>query len=282
MKGQTMRRDKINYSATTRILLMTSVLVFWPLSSIPLQADVVSLADIVGGGDGSGNGTDSGIDLETGLQTTAHFNWQKFIPTNNYVAAANPFVDGVFIPDGGATQSNVIQVSSTGLTVTGISDSTGFLGGSSAHSYDNIWNGDNFGLSTGLSGDLMGAHANKGITFDLDAIEAHYGQLATSYDMLAATGSDTGAHADYYLFIDGVLEHSVLLSGADQSFNFSGSLDSSDRFLTLITSANGTLHADWSYWIDSTVTVQAIPEPSSATMFIVLCAMAMPWQRRKS
>ena len=127
----------------------------------------------------------------------------------------------------------------------------------------------------------MGAHANKGITFDLDAIEANYGQLATSYDMLAATGSDAGANADYYLFIDGVLEHSVSLSGADQSFNFSGSLDPSDRFLTLITSANGTLHADWSYWIDSTVTVQAIPEPSSAVLFALLGTMAMCWLRRK-
>ena len=62
-----MRRETISYAVVTRILLMASILLFWNLPST--HADVISLADIVGGGDGSGNGTDSGIDLETGLQT---------------------------------------------------------------------------------------------------------------------------------------------------------------------------------------------------------------------
>ena len=269
-----MRRDKIFLSATTRVLLLTSVLMFWSLS--PTQADVVSLSDIVGGGDGSGTGTNSGIHMQTGLATTTH-DGNINIPTNVFMTVANPFVDGVFVPDGGPTSSNSIQVSSTGLYVTGISDYSGLFS-----TYDHIWNGDNRFTSTTLSGTRMGAHANKGITFDLDAIEAHYGQVATSYDMLAATGATVLADADFYLFIDGGLEHSVSLSGADQSFNFSGSLDPSDRFLTLITSSNMNPENDWTYWLDSTVTVQAIPEPSSATMFIVLGAMAMSWHRRKS
>ena len=274
-----MRRDKIFHSPTTRVLLLTLVLMFWNLS--PTHADLVSLSDIVGGGDGSGNWNRfRNSTWKPDWQTTSHDgNFQKFIPTNNYHGGGqlHLWMASLFLMEERPQAPTSIQVSSTGLSVTGISDYTGLFS-----TYDHIWNGDNRFTSTTLSGTRMGAHANKGITFDLDAIEAHYGQVATSYDMLAATGTTVLADADFYLFIDGGLEHSVSLSGADQSFNFSGSLDPSDRFLTLITSSNMNPENDWTYWLDSTVIVQAIPEPSSATMFIVLCAMAMPWQRRKS
>lgn len=219
-----------------------------------VRGDTIDLADIVGGGDGSGNGSNAGINMETGDATTDHQGLLSGFPENQFVTSSNPFVDGVFIPDGGVGGSEIIQVSSTGLTVDGISDSTGFIFDDSIHSWDHIWNGNNLSTSTTLEGPRIGVHANKGITFDLDAIESAAGEALASYTITAATANSGVAAPDFYLFIDGVLQHSVSLSGADQTMVFTGSLESSDRFLTLVCSSNGRINSQWANWINPTIT----------------------------
>ena len=239
-----------------------------------LYADLVlDLADVVGGGDGTGTGTDSGIDIETGLAISIHASYLN-VPTNFFVTSANPFVDGVFVPDGDSGTAS-FQVTSTGITVSGVSDTA------SSPTWDHIWNGNNNGVSTNFSGPIIGAHASKGITFDLNAMEAaNPGMDALSYDITAGTGLISGAQVDFYLFVDGNLAHSVSLDGSDQSFNFAGSFNQSDRFLTLITSPRGVINQDWSVWSNPSVTLgTAVPEPASVA--ILFAGMATLFIRRK-
>ena len=236
------------------ILAVAAVIFVSSIAQPEVLGDGIDLADIVGGGDGSGNGSDAGIEMMTGDAITDQQGLLVGFPKNQFVTSSNPFVDGVFIPDGGVGGSEMIQVSSTGLSVDGISDSFGFSGDSSVHSWDHIWNGTNMSLSTSLTGAKIGVHANKGITFDLDAIESSSGMASVSYSITAATGNAGSSSPDFYLYIDGVLQHSVSLSGADQTMVFTGSLESSDRFLTLVTSSNGQINGQWSNWINPTIT----------------------------
>ncbi len=226
------------------------------------RADLIlDLADIVGGGDGTGTGGDQGISMTTGTALSSH-TASSFSPGNAYVPSANDFVDGVFTPDGGA---GAIQVSSTGITVTGVSDSN-------AQTWDHIWNGLNAHTNTALTFDsIIGSHASKGITFDLDAMEAaNPGMVASSYNLTAANANHTDANIDYYVFVDGNLDHSINLDGREITHGFGPtSLSSSARFLTLIASSNGNHFGDWSNWINPSVTLQAVPEPSSGLLLIV-------------
>ncbi|MCP5056628.1 MAG: hypothetical protein GY937_07840 [bacterium] len=245
----------------------------------------LDLADMVGGGDGTGTGTaDSGINLTTGAATTGHSN-ELSAPTNTYVTAAgNAFVDGVFVPDGGAGGTAVIAVSSTGTTATGISDSTGFGGFDPNHTWDHPWNGDNALVSTTLTGTVLGAHANKGITFDLDAIEAaNPGLQVTSASLTAAMGTNAGGLVDYYAFLDGSLAGSTTI-GPNQS-NTTSALGSinilpGQRFLTLVTSSAGEINNDWSFWLDPTIEL-LVPEPS-LTMLLGAAGLCLIGGRRRS
>jgi len=237
------------------------------------SALALDLADIVGGGDGTGNGTAAGINIATGGFTPTQATSIPWV-NNTFASATHPFVDGVFIPDGGPGGSTAITISSTGLQINGISDSFGFNGDDTNHTWDHLWNGNNTGVSTTLVGAILGAHANKGITFDLDAIEgANPGMEVLSANLTAAMGSSVSGDADYYVFLDGALVASTHLgtSQADTVVPF-GSLVvlPAQRFLTLVTSSNGMINSDWSFWLDPTVTL-SVPEPGLASLFFMAC-----------
>ncbi|MEM7455141.1 MAG: PEP-CTERM sorting domain-containing protein [Planctomycetota bacterium] len=241
-----------------------------------IQADLVlDLADIVGGGDGTGNGSNQGINMLNGNAQGTHTS-SSFTPGNSYIASSNPFVDGVFTPDGGFGGTNSIQISSTGISVTGISDTN-------AQTWDHIWNGLNVFTNTGLIFDsIIGAHASKGITFDLDAIEsANPGMSVSSYALVAANGNHVSANIDYYVFGDGALLNSVNVNGQEQTFDFgSNSIGSDTRFLTLVASSNGDHFGDWSNWINPTLTLQPVPEPSATVLFLTSVAGVVLRRRR--
>ena len=268
-----------NSNATVFVFAILAV-AFTSLNS--LNAGVLSLADIVGGGDGRGNGmAGAGINMLDG-SNSASLTGAVNATNNVFVASSNPFVDGVFVPDGlvsGLGQN--IVVSSTGLTVTGISD------WSSVGTWDHIRNGNNFGVSNSFFGSsVIGAHASKGITFDLNEMETVHSGLgqASSYNITAGTGLQA-ATVDFYLFVDGVLKNSIFLTGSSKSSNFSGTLNSSDRFLTLITSPRGSFGSDHSLWVDPTVTlssVAAVPEPSSVVIVMLLgtASFALRFRRK--
>jgi hypothetical protein len=211
----------------------------------------LDLADIVGGGDGLGSGGDAGVDVTDGSTTTTQTG-SISAPTNVFVAAANPLIDGVVIPDGGPGAGAAVPISTTGLTVTGVSDATA-LGG--AHTWDHVWNGTNFGTSTSWSGALLGMHANKGVTFDLAAIgAAHGGLVPSSFTAMPTTGSSAGAQVDFYAYVDGALVASASLAGSNQfAPGFSAPIPASARFLTLLVSSDGANTGDWSAFLNPTL-----------------------------
>ena len=214
----------------------------------PLEID---LADIVGGGDGSGTGADAGVSVIDGSTTPTHAGGIG-APTNTFVLAANPLVDGVVIPDGGSGGAASVPISSSGLTVTGISDASVLLG--SNYTQDHVWNGLNQGTSTSWSGVVLGMHANKGITFDLEAIGAAYGLVPDSFRAMPITGSSINAEADFYAFVDGVLVASAALAGSNQfAPGFESPIPFDARFLTLLVSSNGPNSGDWTAFLDPTL-----------------------------
>ena len=98
------------------------------------------LADVVGGGDGNGKGRQQGIDPWSGNTATAHTKSTDGTANIFHAVDGNALVDGVFVPDGGPYGSNEVPITSTGIRVSGISDSP-------ARTYDHIWNGHNSGVN---------------------------------------------------------------------------------------------------------------------------------------
>ncbi len=216
---------------------------------------VLDLADIVGGGDGTGTGGDQGLNY-AGQPQLSHVD--NLNPTANaFSVSSNPFVDGVFAPDGGPGGSSAIQVSSTGITVTGVSD---FVP-TTALTWDYIWNGHNFGVSSSLTpASLIGMHPNKGITFDLNAIEAaHPGLEAILFTTGAAMGNQDFGNCHLYIFVDGEAGPSVNLTTANTSIPFEVNLEPEDRFLTLIASTIGDIIFDWAFFADPLLTLDEVP-----------------------
>lgn len=251
-----------------------SLPVCFGLGTTAVGMTTLDLADIVGGGDGTGTGSVQAIHIGDGSVTTTHTGQINTSPNTLVGVGTNPFVDGVFTPDGGAGATAAIPVSSTGLTVTGISDS-------SSPTYDHLWaNEDPLFVTTTLSfTSFIGAHANKGITFDLDAIEAaNPGMQATQFDMLAAMGATDIGDVDFYIVVDGVIIDSTNITDENTSVPLTASLNPDDRFLTLIASSNGVFGNDWSYFGDPTLTLE-VPEPGSLAL-LGLGSLALLRRRR--
>ncbi len=279
VKVSTMSASVQNFLSSKTIVFVFAILAVTFTSLNSLHAGVMlNLADIVGGGNGTGNGTaGAGINMLNGGNVAAPIGFYT-APTNAFVLSANPFVDGVFAPDGvvGLSSSSIV-VSSTGITVTSISDGMSGLN----NAWDHIRNGSNFGVTHNFSGPVIGAHANKGITFDLNAMETFHGGQASSYNITAGTRFGS---VDFYLFVDGVQKAFAVHNGTDQLSVFSGTLNASDRFLTLITSSRGSHGGDHSLWVNPTVTlssVAAVPEPSSAVIMLIGAATVGLRFRRK-
>ncbi len=230
------------------------------------HAQILDLADIVGGGDGTGTGMEQqGIATQFGLVTTSNGGTPGGTPNLFSAVPANPFVDGVFVPDGGPLNDAIIPITSTGLTATGISDGIPFSG---LLTIGQLWNGDYCPVHCmpAVLGSRIAAWGNHGITFDLDAIEASHGEEALVLDLFATNShsSVTGGMqfseiGSFHVFVDGVQVDSVNLQRGSNIFAFPRIyLEPSDRFVTLVTGSQGSLVADFQYWITPTL---RLPEP---------------------
>ena len=97
---------------------------------------------------------------------------------------------------------------------------------------------------------LIGMHASKGITFDLQAVrKAHPGFAVTSFAAVAALGyyPDDLGDAHYQICLDGKTVQSGHLR--NNTFELvSQKLSEKQRFLTLMTLSNGSMSTDWTFF----------------------------------
>ena len=167
-----------------------------------LRDGKINLVDIVSGGNGSGTGKPGGgIHPGTGQPTTGQTSFieipqpDKLIPVKS-----NPLVDGVFVPKGTTT-----TISTSGLTVTDLLATTGktwdyLKDGSSSGSTAATIDGIDFAAKPNQ---LLAMHANKGITFDLQAIRTqHDYQTARFTGLFGHGGAKDQSQLDFAIYLD--------------------------------------------------------------------------------
>lgn len=203
----------------------------------------IDLADIVAGGDGYGTGKPypAGINPQTGATVSGMAQGVEATP-NAYTPVPDiAAVDGIFVPDGVAGQG--ITVSSTGIEVRDLPDTT-------ALTWDYVLNGKvSLQASTQL-GDtdfgaapntLLGFHANKGITFDLDALRAMTKLGAFRFkSVVGYGGGQVTTRADFFIYVDGALRAVRRgFSTKDGGISVEFDINAGERFLTLIATDGG-------------------------------------------
>ena len=225
--------------------------------------DVVDLADMVGGGDGSrpGTGLDRGIDAATGQEVSGLGAGDHTPATpGGYYPVAHPLIDGVFVPNGTLTAGQ--PVTSTGLTAlinSGDGDPSpgfwfnggGLLGDPSKVNSTSAFYLPRY-LEDPLTHSVLTAMTQKGITFDLDAIEAAQGgRQITAFTAVAADSRmQTGGSVGAIVFVDGVERfRQASIASTEQVIDVS--IPSDARFLTLVmTNGEGTNTNDHGFFAD--------------------------------
>lgn len=210
-----------------------------------LEGRDLDLADLVGAGDGHGSGQrGTGLDPRNGRPTKGQTQALADVVVNAFVKSDVPGIDGLFIPDGdvGAGPTAVLIDSSGEHAFAGFGDTSG-------NSWDYVQNG---AFSTQASGTLdgtdflgaghaqLGLHANKGITFDLDAIRrAHPDRIIERFRGTLGQVNEHGS-ADFWLLVDGVVQVEQRgLGGAVQGIPLDVELDPQAKFLTLVATDGG-------------------------------------------
>jgi hypothetical protein len=235
-------------------------------SNTLVRTQPIDLADIVGGGDGSfpGTGSASGINAASGAVGLGAVGGNFTpSPTGGYFSVSYPFVDGVFVPNGSFGPQ---PITSAGHTFN-------FAGtGNTEVSYGHWFNGvgpiDNPSLASNLpnwSGDpsahsLLSAHAQKGITFDLDAIEAaHGGRQIVAFTAVAGDSRPKPAgDVGILVLVDGV-ERFRQLGMVNTETAIDLRLLPGDRFLTLVaTNSGGGNNSDHAYFGDPFLHIEAL------------------------
>jgi NPCBM/NEW2 domain/PEP-CTERM motif len=135
----------------------------------------------------------------------------------------------------------------------------------------------------------IGFHSNKGITFDLDAIEAaNPGMQITRYTALVGVGQFAGGNADiaHLILLDGsvVASDMSILLGEDAT-SFDVPIPTGARFLTLV----GTAGPDQNYFDDQGIIGNPtlylepqVPEPATAALAVLgLGALGVRVRRRR-
>lgn len=175
----------------------------------------VSLADIVGGGNGFGTGTlGAGIDASTGAIRNPNDKkgFLDGVVANRLNTTDYPWIDSVFVPDGGPTAR--VSISQSGAVAQGIPATDSKV-------WDAIRNGPvNSQFSTSLGGieyappgrSMLSLHANAGITFRLQkepldelrkSNEGNSDEGGTVFTaMVGYFGETASKGADVYVLVD--------------------------------------------------------------------------------
>ena len=221
-----------------------------------------------GGGDGSfpGTGALTGIQAANGAVGQAGSGGVlSQVMAGDFYSVSYATVDGVFVPDGSIGAQ---PISSTGLNF----DFAAYAG--TEGSWGPVMNGfapivdpsNQGGFTQDFSGDpenhsVIGAHAQKGITFDLEAIETLYGNLAiTNFTCIAGDSrAKAGGQVDVIVLLDGELMASGL-NQTDAEIAVDIPIDSTNRFLTLVCASSlNTINSDHGYFGDPFVQLEPGP-----------------------
>jgi hypothetical protein len=222
---------------------------------------MLDLVDVVAGGNGYSGRRGQGVNPRTGqVADVPRFeDLLGDIGDGKYHRVKSlPFVDGVFIPDG---HSGPVQTDSNGHTFEfpATSNRTGgyvWAGGPIPASPDEP-NGIPSKLGDvdyALSGHgLLWMHANKGITFDLDAIRrANPRDKLVRFRAVAGTTATGGYLADLWVLVDGKFRfRRCQINASSGVYSIAIPLSGNDRFLTLATTDGGDgISADWTIFGD--------------------------------
>jgi len=235
-----------------------------------LKRNYLDLADIVAGGDGFGDARDRGIDAVNGRVVLSQPRDMSVLSglhgdTRYHAVNELPFVDGVFIPDGG---EGPVQITSAGHASSDFVDTNN-------RTWNLIWAGQIVTEYTpkrtvscwlgnanyaGRRHSVLTMASNKGITFDLDAIRrkfpdvrlVRFTAVAGNTEMRSANPQAPRVSADLWVFVDGSLRFNKTdINSADDGFVVDIPLAPSERFLTLATTDAGNGHSfDWTIFGD--------------------------------
>jgi len=187
--------------------IMGDHLVFYEARLHSGGGEVMDLGDVAAGGDGFGSGNSPGMDVTSGRLMEG---WQNLITTDPATTVAErfhrtplPFVDGVFVPNGGLSPERMVQISSTGLKVELPETNAGTWGflksGAGVPPREMFDPGD----AEKLGRRFLWMPGNQGITFALEAI-----RRATGHSPARFSARVCNLHvgsASYHVFVDGRL-----------------------------------------------------------------------------
>jgi hypothetical protein len=253
--GQAKRVDASGQVSEIPIQEQAFVRHFYSHTEFVWRGQRLCIVDLVGKGNGLGTGqTNVYVDPIEGYKESLYCNGKG----NEYhVLSGNPFIDGLFIPDGNKRQ----VVSSQGHEFAECPKTNGecytTLG---ANPNQGVWatdmrngivqfNGQEYGDQ---SHPCLVMHANLGITFDLNAIRAMCPDIKMTRFVskfgIADFKEHVGFNADFWVLIDGqVRECRRNVTQKNVLSNCSVELHPSDRFLTLVTTDGGDIDRMGSY-----------------------------------
>ncbi|MEJ5260502.1 MAG: NPCBM/NEW2 domain-containing protein [Anaerohalosphaeraceae bacterium] len=214
------------------------------------------LADIVGGGNGLGTGL-RGSCINT---VTGQWKADSYLPANSttirpgthmvsdhqyHPVRGNPFIDGVFIPDG---EFGPVQITSHGHLFRDFPDTSGLGWGGIIYPDQTLLtrpirlNRIQYGIP-GKGALFM--HGNAGITFDLEKIRTAYSGMIREFRAVYGIadeyldGGGCPAYADFWVLVDGQVRFVRKGVQVRQGGTISVPLSNQDRFLTLVTTDGG-------------------------------------------
>lgn len=213
---------------------------------------VLNLADTVGGGDGMGTGKINAGLYPSNRDGDKPGERRDRKSSNHYnPVPGNPFVDGVFVPDGTTPQI----VTSAGHRFSECPATSGFFFADITNTDSNTIRLNQDGLfsadpnNADARGDDLSfifLHANGGITFDLTGFRRHLPGIeilrfrSTLGIPKNTEGNPVESRAEFWVLVDGAVRYRRMMTpGMYEPIEIE--LKRTDRFLTLITTDGGSL-----------------------------------------
>ena len=215
------------------------------------------LVDVVAGGNGFSGKRNAGIDPTNGNAVHMPPSSKDYLLTDGsgyHRVSGMPFIDGVFVPN---RNNGPVLVSSTGHDFLRFPSTQSWTsnylwaGGNVPlttpyqHKYPNITVLDGVDYNTPGHG-LLAMHANKGVTFDLDAIRhANPGWKPVRFRAVGGCNEPDSAKgvkvsADFWVLVDGFERFQRQgINGLDGAVQIAVTLNDKNRFLTLVATDGG-------------------------------------------